>query len=319
MKYRKLSLSFCVLGMAGAVLAQETARPREAPTNYILGPDDQIAIQVPDAEDISDKPVRIDMRGNISLPMVGRLHATGLTAEELEVQIRNRLKKYLQEPDVTVSITEFKSQPISIFGAVQKPGVHQLQGRKNLFEVLSLAEGLRTDAGYSIKITRRLEWGRLPLPGATDDPTGHYSVASVNIKSIMNATNPAENIIIKPEDVISVPKADLVYVIGTVHKSGGFVLGEHETISALEALALAEGLDRAAAPQNAKILRASQTSASRTEIPIDIKKILTGRSEDIALKADDILFIPASAARSVAIRSLETAVQIGTGVVIYRR
>ena len=259
------------------------------------------------------------MSGNISLPMVGRLHATGLTAEELEVQIKNRLKKYLQEPDVTVSITEFKSQPISIFGAVQKPGVHQLQGRKNLFEVLSLAEGLRIDAGYSVKITRRLEWGRIPLPGATDDPTGHYSVASINIKSIMNATNPAENIIIKPEDVISVPKADLVYVIGTVHKSGGFVLGEHETISALQALALAEGLDRAAAPEKAKILRASQTSANRTEIPVDIKKILAGTSEDIALKADDILFIPASAAKNVALRSIEAAIQIGTGVVIYRR
>src|SRR5437588_2346223 len=132
------------------------------------------------------------------------------------------MKRYLQEPDVSISISEFRSQPISILGAVQNPGVHQLQGRKNLFAVLSLAGGLRQDAGYRVRITRKLEWGRIPLPGALDDPSGQFSTASVSIKSIMDATSPAENIAIKPEDVISVPKADLVYVIGAVHKSGGF-------------------------------------------------------------------------------------------------
>ena len=207
---------------------------QDAPTNYILGADDQISIQVPDMEEISNKPVRIDMRGNINLPMVGRLQAAGLTADELEEQIKKRLKKYLQEPDVTVTITEFRSQPISILGAVGTPGVHQIQGRKTLFEVLSMAGGLRQDAGYRVKITRRIEWGRIPLPNATDDPSGQYSVASVNVKSIMDASNPSENIAVKPEDVISVPKADIIYVIGAVHKAGGFVLGESESLSALK-------------------------------------------------------------------------------------
>src|SRR5438128_4862239 len=107
------------------------------PSNYILGPDDQISIQAPDVEEISGKLVRVDMRGNIRLPMIGSLHAAGLTTDELEVSIKNAFRKYLQNPDVTVSIAEFRSQPISVLGAVQSPGVHQLQGRKNLFEVRS--------------------------------------------------------------------------------------------------------------------------------------------------------------------------------------
>ena len=119
--------------------------------------------------------------------------------------------------------------------------------------------------------------------------------------------------------MISVPRADLIYAVGAVRKSGGFVLGEHESISALQALALAEGLDRMAAAQNARILRATENSPNRTEIPVDIKKILAGVSADIPLKADDILFIPASGVKNVAIRTFEAAIQIGTGVAIYRR
>lgn len=302
--------------LTGHLAVTPSPRADAAPTNYILGPDDQIAIQAPDVEEISKQPVRIDMRGNINLPMVGRLHAAGLTADELELEIKQRLRKYLQEPDVTVSISEFRSQPISILGAVQTPGVHQLQGRKTLFEVLSMAGGLRQDAGYRIRITRRLEWGRIPLPGAADDPTGQFSVASVNVKSIMDATNPAENIAVKPEDVISVPKGDIIYVMGAVHKAGGFVLGESESLSALQVLALAEGLDRFADTKNSYIIRATLRN------PVDLKKLIAGKGVDVPLKADDILVIPSSGRKAATIRGLEAMLgmgtQIGTGVAIYR-
>ena len=89
----------------------------ESPFNYVLGPDDEITVQAADIEEISGKPVRIDLRGNINLPMIGRVQARGLTVDELEVEIRNRMKRYLQEPDVSISISEFRSQPISILGA----------------------------------------------------------------------------------------------------------------------------------------------------------------------------------------------------------
>ena len=309
-------------GVAAPPAASDPTGPAKpgpvAPTTYTLGADDQILIHATDVEEIGDKPVRIDSRGFINLPMAGRLQAAGLTSDALESQIAERLKKYVNSPVVTVSLVELRSQPISVLGEVQTPGVHQLEGQKTLFEVLSLAGGLRQAAGNLVKITRRLEWGPIPLPTAANDSTGKFSVASVSVKSIMSASNPAENILIRPNDVISVPKANLVYAIGAVRKPGGFVLGENESLSALQVLSLAEGLDRGASTQKARIMRNIPGSSNRAEIPVDLQKILAGKASDVSLLSDDILFIPSSAAKNLATRSLEAAIQIGTGVAIYR-
>lgn len=319
---------FLALCLASAMMSQavDPAASPKAPqsasqprSTYVLGPDDQISIRAVDAEEISDKPVRIDMQGNIRLPMVGRLHASGLTAEQLESAIAERLKAYIQTPDVSVSVVEFRSQPVSVIGSVRNPGVHQLQGRKTLVEILSLAGGLADDAGHSVKITRRLEWGRIPLPNAADDGSGGFSVAEVGLKEIMEARNPAENIFVCPQDVISVPRAEMVYVVGDVSKPGGFVLRERETVSVLQAISLAGGLDRAAAPQNARILRPARGSDARTEIAVNLKTIMTGQTGDVPMQPDDILFVPSSAPKRAIGRVAEAAVQITTGLAIYRR
>ena len=292
-----------------------------AAASYLLGPEDQITVKVLDLEEISDengRPVRIDSRGNISLPVAGRVHAEGLTAEQLEGEIAKRLTSVLQKPEVTVSVVEFRSQPVSVLGSVKTPGVQQVHGRKTLFEVVSLAGGLNLDAGNIIYITRAKSAGPLPLPNATDDSTGEYWTASVNVKSVMDAKNPEENIEVMPNDVISVPKGDLVYVIGSVHKAGGFVLSEKDRISVLQALSLAEGLDKDASRKSAKILRQSPNSANRTEIPVNLQDILAGKASDVPLLADDILFVPTGVAKSAGLRSLEIAVQMATGLAIYR-
>jgi polysaccharide export outer membrane protein len=288
-------------------------------STYVLGPEDQIAVRVLEADEISDKPIRIDMSGNIRLPMIGRLRASGLTIEQLEAEIATRLKVYMLEPEVAVSIVEFRSQPVSVIGSVRNPGVHQLQGRKTLVEVLSLAGGLAPDAGHSVKITRLLEWGRIPLPNAADDSSGQFSVAEVSLRGIMEAKTPEQNITVRPHDVISVPRAEMVYVIGQVQRSGGFILNERESLSVLKALSLAGGLDHAASPKNARILRASAGASSRLEIPVDLKSILSGQTGDVPLQPEDILFVPASLPKKAVIRAAEAAVQIGTGLVIWRR
>lgn len=310
----RLAVAFCVFARLGT--AQVSAQPAQ-PT-YILGPGDELVIRALDVPEISDRPVRIDMQGFINLPMVGRVQAGGLSVEELEAELARRLRTYVIEPQVTVSITQFRSQPVSVLGAVGSPGVLQLEGRKTLFEVLSLAGGLRPDAGDTIRITRRKQWGRIPLPGAAEDATGQFWVAEVPVKAVMEAQNPEQNILVCPFDVITVPRAQMVYVIGSVRKPGGFVLGDKEILTALQALSLAEGLDRGAAPQNAKILRASQGSPTRTEIPIDLKRILQGKASDVPLGPEDILFVPGSTSKNLAYRSIEAMFAIGTGFAIYR-
>ena len=110
----------------------------------------------------------------------------------------------------------------------------------------------------------------------------------------------------------------MVYVVGSVRRPGGFVLSEKETLSVLQAVSLAEGLDRTAAPRKAVILRSATENAGGTKVPIDVSSILSGKSNDLPLKANDILFIPTSAAKSIGYRSTEALIQAATGVVIYK-
>lgn len=301
---------------AGVAVCQQPAPVRYA---YILGPEDQITIRVLDAEEIDSKPVRIDSAGFIRLPLVGNIRAGGLTVDQLEAELAGKLKTYVKQPQVAVSVTEFRSQPVSVIGAVKLPGVHQVQGRKTLLEVLSMAGGIDPEAGHSIKITRRKQYGPIPLKTATPDASGDFTVADIDLTSILEARNPQENIEVKPYDVITVPRGQLVYVMGQVRRPGGFVLRQRESLSALQALSLAEGLDRAAAPQNARILRTVDGAQQRTEIYVDLKKILAGKSSDVPLMPNDVLFIPNNASKSALIRGLEAAIQVGTGVAIYRR
>lgn len=311
---------FLLAGLLALRSFAQQPEPAEAPRSaYLLGPGDVLTIQALEAEEVSVKEIRIGSNGFINLPMVGRLRAGGSTVEQFEAELADRLKPFVRRPEVSVNVVEMRSQPVSVIGSVKLPGVHQLQGRKTLVEMLSLAGGIREDAGYSVKITRQPDWGRIPLPNATVDPTGQFSIAKVNLKEIMEAQNPTENILIMPNDVISVPRAEMVYVIGEVHKSGGFVLEGRERLSVLQALSLAEGLDRMAAPGHARILRATAGNSNRAEIPLDLKKILEGKGQDVPLQPDDILFVPNSRSKSAVIRGLEAALQVGTGMAIYRR
>jgi len=218
-----------------------------------------------------------------------------------------------------VSLTEMRSQPISILGSVTKPGVHQLQGEKTLLEVISLAEGLRPDAGYSIRIARKKEWGKIPLVDVKEDASGQFWVAEVGVKEIMEARSPEKNIQVKPNDVITVPKGELVYVMGAVKKSGGFVLGEREQVTVLQALSMAEGMDTYAKLNQSKILRKTDDPERRLEIVVDLKKILEGGAKDIQMVQDDILFVPVSGKKKAFMRTIEAGINLGTGVAIYRR
>lgn len=286
---------------------------------YQLGPGDRIVVRVTDVEQFGEAPIPVDIRGSIRLPMTGRIEVGGMTVAELEGEITRRLKAYYLKPDVTVFVAEYRSQPVSVLGAVKTPGIYQVQGQRTLAEVLSLAGGLEESAGPSIKITRRLEYGRIPLAGAADDETGKFSVAQVPFKAIVGARDPELNIAVMPHDVVTVPKADLVYVIGTVHKPGGFVVGEQGEVSVLQALSMAGGLQSVAKPQDAKILRRTPDGGAREELSVDLRKMLDGRLQDMTMKPEDILFVPDNVPKKAALRAIEASVQTLTGVIIWRR
>jgi polysaccharide export outer membrane protein len=201
---------------------------------------------------------------------------------------------------------------------VNTPGIHQLQGRKTLIEILSMAGGLRPDAGHVAVITRRAEWGPIPVPNATKDPSGGFTSAEIDLSAVTEAESPARNIAIRPHDIISIPKARLVYVIGEVERAGGFPLQDQEGMSLLQALSLAGGCKGSASPKNARILKPKGAGLERQEIAVNLKAVLSGQAKDRVLGPDEILFVPDNVPRKAGVRAAEAALQAVTGVVIWR-
>src|SRR5262249_3869193 len=209
-RFVAIALVSFVVGGAAVTFAQGPETKTDAVrASYVLGPDDQVVIRVLDMPDLSDKPQRIDPNGDLRMPVVGRVRAAGLTAEQLEAELANRLKALLQQPDVSVSVAEFRSQPVSVLGAVATPGIKQLEGSKTkaLIEVLSMAGGPSAEAGPTVRVTRRSEQGRIPLPEAVDQPG--FSVVDIPLKPLMDAMTPDKNIAVHPTDVVSIPRADV--------------------------------------------------------------------------------------------------------------
>jgi polysaccharide biosynthesis/export protein len=286
-------------------------------TSYVLGPEDLITVKIFAADDIPDKPAQIDNNGTVTLPMIGSVHAAGLTVEQFQANLVTAYKKYFKDPQVTVQVNEFHSQPVSVAGNVTSPGIVQLKGNRNLLEVISQAGGLRADAGDSVLITRNLSEGPIPVQGAFTDPSGKYSVAHIDIRAVMNGKDPQGNILIKPHDVITVNRARMVYVLGNVTRPGGYVMSENETMSVTQAVALAGGWDKTAALSQTRILRA-EGGPTREQIPLDVKKIMINKAPDLELKPDDILYVPNSMGKSIGARGLEAAIGVGTGILIWR-
>ena len=219
---------------------------------------------------------------------------------------------------MSANLTETRPAPVWVMGEVNNPGVQQIQGSRTLFDALSAAGGLKADAGDTITITRHAPEGPLNLPGERKDLADGGSTAEVKVRDVVDRRDPKSNILIHPRDEISVSRAPILYVIGNVHKPGGFTLQQGHPVSALEALSLAEGLAPNASPGAARILRRESDFTSREQIPVDLKKILTGKTKDVELYPDDILYIPDNTSRRITNRVLETALATVSGIIIWR-
>ncbi len=310
---------------------------------YRIGPEDVLNINVFEAQELN-REVRVSAGGEISLPLLGSVRAAGLTPRELEFVLQELLHRtYMKDPHVSVFVREMQSHPVSVMGAVRRPGVFQIRGSKTLLEVLSLAEGLADDAGETVIILRGAALSAEPdsptdHAAASDPPSpgpqspGEANAASspvndnrsasegavqVNLKDLLESSDSRSNPLVHPGDIVKVTRAGVVYVIGEVRKPGGFVLKSNEKISVLQALALSEGLTPTASKGAARIIRTDQQSGERKETPINLGKILAGKAPDPFLGPKDIVFVPNSAAKTTMTRGVEAAAQTLTGLLIF--
>jgi polysaccharide biosynthesis/export protein len=302
---------------------------------YILGPGDQLSVRIFGADDIPDRPIEVGSDGKINLPMVGKVQASGVSVRDVEADLTTRYRTYFKDPQVAVTVTDYRSQPVTVVGAVNAPGVIQLRGPTRLMRVISQAGGLKPEAGDRIIITRRLPPNQgaapaIPTPTPTSttsspatgltEPNASFYLKEIDLLKIIDGTDPSANLIVEANDLITVPRAKMIYVIGDVGRPGGYVLDGHTSkLTVLQAIALAGGVNRSAAYGNTKILRPTTGSNTpRTETQIDLKKILASKSPDISLHAEDILYVPNSLTKTVTARTIEVAVGIGSGLLIWK-
>jgi len=259
---------------------------------YVLGAGDQIVIRANEMEDISDKPFRIDADGFINLPVLGKTQAGGRSVQELEADLVVKLRQYVRTPQVIVTVVQFRSEPVFFVGAFKSPGIYPLLGRRTLVEMLASIGGLQPNASRRIKVTRREEVGKIPLANAIEDPVAKVSSVEISMGSLRENVNPAEDIVLQPFDVVTVERAEMVYVNGEVGKVGALELGERDFISIAQVLSLAGGLTKSADAKNARILRPVMNTSRRAEISIDLTKVLKGETNDFPLLPNDVLYVP---------------------------
>jgi polysaccharide biosynthesis/export protein len=291
-------------GQTTPVPTNQTRPPAELPPdsirpNYILGPNDQFLVRAPGVDEINERPFRIDAEGFVNLPLIGRLRAGGLSVQQLEAELVKRLSEYFVNPQVIVTMSQFRSEPVFFVGQFKNPGIFALQGRRTLVEMLSSMGGLQPNASRHIKITRRAEYGTIPLPNAVDDPEKKISTVEISMGSLRENVNPAEDIVLQPYDVVSVERAELVYINGEVGKVGGIELGERESVSIAQALTLAGGFGRDANRSKVRILRPILNTDRRAAIDVDVSRVLQGQENDVPLLPNDVLYVSRSYTRSV--------------------
>ena len=299
--------------------SQPEKRNAETLTAYVLGPDDLFTIQVLNAEEFKEKvPFRVDSDGNVNVPLIGRVRAAGLSISQFESEVARGLQAYYIHPQVAVSIVEFHGRPISVLGAVDKPGIQYLRGGEKLVEVIAHAGGPRADAGRTVTVSRRKEYGKIPVPNATEDPALQLSTVELDLNELIGGNNALLNISIEPHDVVTVSRADMVYVLGEVMKSGAFVVNNREEISVLRALAMAGGLSRTASAGSARILRRIPNEQHRQEIIVNLGRVVKSKDPDMILRSEDILYVPGSTTKKVALRTIEAAVGVGSSLAVWR-
>lgn len=276
------------------------APPKHARGKLRIGTGDLLEVSVYGVSDFK-QDARVSDSGDIVLPLVGTVNVGGLPVEEAQATVAKALVGggYFRDPHVTVLIKDYASQGISVMGEVTRPGVYPAVSTRRLFDVVSLAGGFTPKAGRLITITHR---------DAPDQPV-NVQVTNDPAKSM------ASNVEVYPGDTVVVSKAGIVYVVGDVARPGGFVMENGEKMTVLQAIAMAQGVNRTAAVGSARLIRRS--TGKPEEIKLPLKKILAANAEDVDLMAEDILFIPGSLAKNAIRRGMDSAIQIATSVAVY--
>jgi polysaccharide export outer membrane protein len=267
----------------------------------LLGAGDLLDVRVFDTPELSGR-FRVDNLGEITLPVGGTVKVLGLTAEQVQITIEDRFRQrdILHHPHVEVLVLEYATQGVTVMGEVKLPGVYPLLGKHTVLDFISVAGGLTPSASKTVILTHRNARGQ---------------VVNIDLNSSAQALE-QQDLEVEPGDRIVVTRAGVVYVIGDVGRPGGYLIENKDTVTVLQALALAQGLNKTA-KLDARLIRNSPSGRTETDLPL--KKILANQATDPGLQDGDILFVPVSGTKEWADKGVTSILQMAVGVVIYGR
>jgi polysaccharide export outer membrane protein len=289
-----------------------TATPRSAPAaddRYRIGPGDVLDIKVFNKPQFNREGVKVDPRGMIRIPLVKQeIRAACRTEDELAAEVADQLKEYLRAPEVIVQIKDYQAAPVSVLGQVRAPSRFLLQRRARLLELITFTNGPTDSAGRTIQVVHAGTFA------SCDEPTANINTVAAEVdyyklSDTMRGDEKA-NPYVRAGDVISIAKADEIYVIGNVIRPTILPLVEPLTVS--RAIAMAGGTAIDTKKSEIHIVRQIPGTTDKKEILVDLDAINKHKAEDIVLVANDIVDVPASGGKRL-LRSLVGAVVPSVG------
>jgi len=300
-------------------IAQLAAAATVKQGDYLIGSGDVLGVEVFDVPELS-RDVRVNETGFISLPLIPvKIHALGLTTFQLQDKIAELLQSngLVTTPQVSVSLKEQHGQPITVIGSVKNPTVIQAVRQTTVLQALSQAGGVSEDAGSVVVITRPAS---VPDESTEADATkqpGEPQTFIISLTDLLDSGNATFNIPVLGGDVVSVPRAGIIYVVGAVQHPGGFVMqSDRDRMTTLKMLSLAGGTTTTAKERQAVILRKNLETGKRDEVPVDLKKVMQLKTEDVMLQPSDILFVPDSSGKKALHRAGDVAISLTTGIAL---
>lgn len=271
----------------------------QADERYRIGPGDVLDIRIFNRPNLSRDAVRVEGSGMIRMPLVeGEIQAACKTEGELAKEIATRYLRYYRSPQVDVFIKEYHAREVALIGAVTDQGRYQLSRRMRLLELLTYAKGPSDKAGETINIVR----GSRPdlcetAPQPSDDASGFISLRLNDTLRGDERANPY----VQPGDIVTIPEASQVYVVGNVYSPKSLPLKEPITVS--RAIAMAGGPLRDSKVDHVRIVRQERGPDPRSEIYVNLNAIARKQADDVLLQANDIVEVQESTGKSI-IRSL---------------
>ena len=273
---------------------------------YRIGAGDVLDIRIYNRPQLSREAVRVEGSGMIRMPLIeSEIQAACLTEGELAKDISTRYARYYKNLQVDIFIKEYHSRQVAVIGAVNDQSRFELQRRVRLLEILTYAKGPSPRAGQTINIVH----STASSPCKKDDDADAAAFSSYKLSDVLQG-DPKSNPYLEAGDIVTLPEADQVYIVGNVFMPLTIPLKEPITLT--RAIAMAGGLKQDTRKDKIRVLRQEPGTSIRKEITVDLYAIEKKRSEDLALLPNDIIDVPTSAGKSF-LRSLVQGVVPGVG------